>query len=140
MKRVTVYISLVLLFLFVGISVVQPAYAEETTPETIKLPTHMPSYALLKEGYFWGWFPEKGAWEQVKPGTVPPAHKILKISMPILPKGFVWGWDEAQMRYIWLRVKDGALVVQRVKHEDRLGNWYWKEVTRPSPVAIELQD
>ncbi len=118
--------------------VISPAYAEETTPETIQLPTPIPSYAP-KEGYFWGWFPEKG-WEQVKLGTVPPTHKILKISMPIPPKGYVWGWDEAQMRYVWLKVKDGDLVIQRIKFKDRLGNWYWKEVTRPFPVPIELHD
>ena len=101
--------------------------------EKAPMPTPIPSFAP-KEGYFWGWVSEKGAWEQVKLGTAPPTHSIFMKDLPSLPKGYVWGWDDAQKRWVWLRVKDGDLVVMRVKYKDKLGNWYWKEVTRSSPV------
>ncbi len=39
-----------------------------------------------------------------------------------------------------MRVKDGDLLFQRIKFKDKLGNWYWKQVTRPSPIPIEIQD
>ena len=134
MKKVAITLAIVLLTLFV----ISPAYAEETTPETIQRPTPIPSDAP-KESYFWGWFLEKG-WEEVKLGTVPATHKILKESMPRPPKGYVWGWDEAQMRYVWLKVKDGKLVIRRIKFKDRLGNWYWKELAISSPFPVERQD
>ncbi len=104
--------------------------------EIAPLPTPIPSFAP-KEGYFWGWVSEKGAWEQVQLGTAPPTHSIFMKDLPSLPKGYVWGWDDAQKRWVWLRVKDGDLVVMRAKFKDKLGNWYWKEVTRSSPVDIE---
>jgi hypothetical protein len=100
------------------------------------LPTPIPSFAP-KDDYFWGWVSEKGAWEQVKLGTAPPTHSIFMKDLPSLPKGYVWGWDDAQKRWVWLRVKNGDLVVMRIKFKDKLGNWYWKEVTRSSPMAVE---
>lgn len=104
--------------------------------ERAPLPTPIPSFAP-KEGYFWGWISENGAWEQVKLGTAPPTHSIFMKDLPSLPKSYVWGWDDAQKRWVWLKVKDGDLVVMRMKYKDKLGNWYWKEVTRSSPMAVE---
>lgn len=133
--------------IFFALFVVQPAYAEETTGdflqvaqlEKIQLPTPIPSFAP-KKGYAWGWISEKGAWEQIKLGiSLSPQNSYLK-DLPALPKGYVWGWDTAQMRWVWLRVKDGDLVIMRMKFKDQFGNWYFKEVTIPSPIPIELQD
>ena len=104
--------------------------------EKIPLPTPIPSFAP-KEGYFWGWISERGAWEQVKLGVAPPTQSIFMKDLPALPKGYVWGWDNSQMRWTWLKVKNGDLVIMRMKFKDKLGNWYWKEVTRSSPVAVE---
>jgi hypothetical protein len=104
--------------------------------ENIPLPTPIPSSAP-KEGYFWGWVSEKGAWEQVKLGTAPPTQSILMKDLPALPRGYVWGWDESQMRWVWLKVKEGDIVLMRAKVKDSLGNWYWEDVTKSSPVALE---
>jgi hypothetical protein len=95
--------------------------------EKVPLPAPIPSFEP-REGYFWGWIPEKDAWEQVKLGVAPPTHSILMKDLSVLPKGYVWGWDETQMRWVWLKVKDGGIVIKRIKYKDRLGNWYWKDV------------
>ncbi len=127
--------------------VVLPLSAEETTEELlqvaqleeIQLPTPIPSFTP-KEGYFWGWISETGDWEQIKLSVPPsPQNKYFK-DLPELPKGYVWGWDAAQMRWVWLRVKDGNLVIMRIKFKDHLGESHFKEVTKPSPIPIELQD
>ncbi len=132
---------------FFVLFVVSPSYAEETTEELlqvaqlekIQLPTPIPSFTP-KEGYFWGWISEKGAWEQIKLGIPPSPQSGYLKDLPALPKRYVWGWDTAQMRWIWLRVKDDNLVIMRIKFKDQLGNLYFKEVARPSPMPIELQD
>ena len=125
--------------------VVSPLCAEETAGELlqvaqvekIQLPTPIPSFAP-KEGYFWGWISETGDWEQIKLSVPPsPQNKYFK-DLPALPKGYVWGWDTAQMRWAWLRVKDGNLIIMRMKFKDQLGDLHFKEVAKPSPMPIEL--
>lgn len=96
--------------------------------EKVPLPAPVPSFEP-GEGYFWGWIPGKTAWEQVKLGVAPPTQSILMKDLSRLPKGYEWGWDETQMRWVWLKVKDGGIVIERTKYKDRLGNWYWKDVT-----------
>ncbi len=132
---------------FFVLFVVSSLCAEETTEELlqvaqlekIQLPAPIPSYAP-KEGYFWGWISEKGAWEQIKLAIPPsPQNSYLK-DLPALPEGYVWGWDTAQMRWVWLRVKNGNLVIMRMKFKDQLGNLHFKEIAKPSPMPIELQD
>ncbi|MEE8423818.1 MAG: hypothetical protein V3S49_04700 [Thermodesulfobacteriota bacterium] len=127
--------------------VVSPSCAEETTEELlqvaqlekIQLPAPIPSFRP-GEGYFWGWISETGDWEQIKLGIPPsPQNRYFK-DLPALPKGYVWGWDTAQMRWVWLRIKDGNLVIMRMKFKDHLGNLYFKEIAKPSPMPVELQD
>ena len=96
--------------------------------EKVTLPAPIPSFEP-EEGYFWGWIPEISAWEEVKLGVAPPTQSILMKDLSPLPKGYKWGWDQAQIRWVWLKAKDGGIVIERVKFKDRLGNWYWKEVT-----------
>ena len=45
----------------------------------------------------------------------------------------------AQIRWVWMRVKGYDLVFQRIKFKDKLGDWYWKEVTRLSPVPTKFK-
>ena len=96
--------------------------------EKVPLPAPIPSFEP-EEDYFWGWIPEKAAWEQVKLGVAPPTQSILMKDLSALPKGYVWGWDETQIRWVWLKVKDGGIVIERIKIKEILGNWYWKDVT-----------
>ena len=36
--------------------------------------------------------------------------------------------------------KDGGIVTKRIRYQDRLGNWYWKDVTVSSPISDETFD
>ncbi len=131
--------ALILFILFICVSCAPLGSTQSTIDSTqellqdsqldkVPLPAPVPSFEP-GEGYFWGWVPEKSSWEEIKLGVAPPTQSILMEDLSRLPKGYEWGWDEAQMRWVWLKVKDGEIVIKRTKYKDRLGNWYWKDVT-----------
>ncbi|MFQ5900567.1 MAG: hypothetical protein ACE5IH_03310 [Thermodesulfobacteriota bacterium] len=107
---------------------IRVAQIEDSATSTLTPPMVAPN-----EGMFWGWVPARGAWEEITLGvttTKPPTIAI--------PNGFAWGWDTNQNTWSWIKLKDGNIVVMMERFQDKLGNWYWREVTKPLPSGIKI--